>query len=256
MKFAAVICSLLILVSCSRENFNKDNGENKQQAAEASAISQEACESSLSHEVSENEESSETERQESKDNYDNWALILVNPDNFIPNDFKVELKEVQGYSMDERIVSDYLDMYNGALKDNVQLLLCYGYRTKEQSQQLLDKQINRQMQMGLSYDNAVIEAKKWVAPPGTSDHHTGLALDIVTPSHQVLNHEFENTDAAIWLRDNAYKYGFIMRFPKGKEGITKITYEPWHYRYVGKNAAKYIYENQLCLEEFLEENER
>jgi D-alanyl-D-alanine carboxypeptidase len=79
-----------------------------------------------------------------------------------------------------------------------------------------------------------------------------MALDIVTPGYQNLNEGFANTAAGRWLKKNAYKYGFILRYPKGKEDITGIIYEPWHFRYVGVEAATVMYEQGLTLEEFVE----
>ena len=256
MKFFAVVLALLMLVGCGREQFNnKQNNYRETSSVSSTEISEEKSEvqsqdSSLS--VSSIEESETEVTSEILDQSDDWRLILVNPTNYIPDDFTVNLKQIHGYMVDERIAEPYQNMYDAALKDGVNLLLCYGYRTKEQSQQLLDKQINKQMANGLSREQAEIEAIKWVAPPGTSEHHTGLAVDVVTPLHQVLNHEFENTDAARWMKENSYKFGFIIRFPKGKEDITKITYEPWHLRYVGEEHAKNMFQNDLCLEEYLE----
>jgi D-alanyl-D-alanine carboxypeptidase len=88
--------------------------------------------------------------------------------------------------------------------------------------------------------------------PGYSEHHTGLAVDIVTPSYQVLNAGFAQTDAAVWMAQNAHRYGFIIRYPADKVDVTGIGYEPWHVRYVGIANAKAIFEQGLCLEEYLE----
>ena len=95
------------------------------------------------------------------------------------------------------------------------------------------------------------EAAKVVAYPGTSEHQLGLALDIVDVSYQQLDTEQENTPVQQWLMKNSWKYGFVLRYPTDKSDITGIIYEPWHYRYVGKEAAAEIYENKLCLEEYL-----
>jgi D-alanyl-D-alanine carboxypeptidase len=143
-------------------------------------------------------------------------------------------------------------MISDAKSDGVDLLICYGYRTLEQADQLFKKQLGVQLAKGLPYDEAVTEAKKWVAMPGYSEHHTGLALDIVTPAYQVLNAGFAQTDAAVWMAQNAYRYGFIIRYPADKVDVTGIGYEPWHVRYVGKANAKAIFEQGLCLEEYLE----
>ena len=144
-------------------------------------------------------------------------------------------------------------MIEAAAADGVTLLPCYGYRTREQSAQLFEKQVSRQLAAGLSREAAVEEARKWVAPPGTSDHHTGLALDIVTPEHQVLNHAFAETPAARWMAGHSTEYGFVIRFPEDKQEITGITYEPWHLRYVGEEHARVMREQNLCLEEYWEQ---
>ncbi|MEG2174160.1 MAG: M15 family metallopeptidase [Oscillospiraceae bacterium] len=179
--------------------------------------------------------------------------MLVNPAHAIPDDFTVELSMTRyGYKIDSRIVSALDDMITAAAADSVILLPCYGYRTREQSQQLFEKQISRQMAQGLDREAALIEAAKWVAPPGHSEHHTGLALDIVTPSNQVLTEAFATTDAAKWMAQNGHRFGFILRYPKEKQDITGINFEPWHMRYVGLENASIMFEQGLCLEEYLD----
>ncbi len=180
-----------------------------------------------------------------------WRLMLVNPDHLLPDDWTVELAMTKyGYEVDARIVDDVTALVEAAAADNVSLLICYGYRTLEQSQQLFDKQLRKQLSYGLSEEAALAEAKRWVAPPGTSDHHTGLALDIVTPEHQVLNHAFYDTPAGRWMAEHSWEYGFVIRFPKDKQEITGITYEPWHLRFVGKEHAAEMQKNNECLEEY------
>lgn len=181
-----------------------------------------------------------------------WQLVLVNPWHPLEAELAVSLADTKyGYQVDERIVPDLDAMIDAAKADGVALIPCYGYRTFAQSQQLFDKQIGRQMAAGLSRDAAVEAAKQWVAPPGTSDHHTGLALDIVTPSNQVLSDAFAATDAAKWMAKNSYQYGFVIRFPADKQEITGIHYESWHLRYVGKEHAKAMFDQNLCLEEYV-----
>ena len=105
---------------------------------------------------------------------------------------------------------------------------------------------------GYSKEDARRVAATIVAVPGTSEHHTGLAMDVVTPSYQRLNSGYANTDAAKWLKANAAKYGFILRYPEDKTEITKIIFEPWHYRYVGVEYASFIMSEGICFEEFIE----
>ncbi len=95
-----------------------------------------------------------------------------------------------------------------------------------------------------------------VKRPGYSEHNTGLAVDLGGSGNFKLEQDFENTAAFAWLIENCADYGFILRFPKGKEAITGVIYEPWHYRYVGKEAAKEIMSSNLCLEEYLEKYQK
>ena len=131
-------------------------------------------------------------------------------------------------------------------------VICSSYRTQEKQQQLFDNQVEKWKKQGYSEDEAKIEAGRLVAVPGTSEHQLGLALDIVDISYQILDEKQEDTPAQQWLLENSWKYGFILRYPKDKTDITKISYEPWHYRYVGEKAAMEIFDRKICLEEYLE----
>lgn len=91
-----------------------------------------------------------------------------------------------------------------------------------------------------------------VMPPACSEHITGLAFDILSPAHPHSDEGFDRTPEGIWLSENAWRFGFILRYPEDKQDITGVVCEPWHFRYVGKDAAKYIYEHGLCLEEYLD----
>ena len=180
-----------------------------------------------------------------------WNLILVNSTNLLPTDFTVKTDTIGKWLMDERIVDIVEKMFEDAKADGVDLMICSSYRTVEKQTTLFENQIQGFLNEGYSAEQARIEAAKWVAVPRTSEHHTGLALDIVTPTYQMLDFGFENTDAFKWLSTHCTEYGFILRYPKDKTDITGIVYEPWHYRYVGVEVAKYIHENGLTLEEYL-----
>lgn len=181
-----------------------------------------------------------------------WNLILVNSKNLLPSDFSIKTANIGNRAMDERIVDITKKMIDDAKADGVDLLICSSYRSVERQETLFAEQIQSFLNQGYSQDDARTEAAKWVAVPRTSEHHTGLALDIVTPTYQVLDFGFEKTEAFKWLYNHCTEYGFILRYPKDKADITGIVYEPWHYRYVGIEAAKYIHENGLCLEEYLQ----
>lgn len=183
-----------------------------------------------------------------------WNLLLVNPWTPLPQDFSVELAELKnGRCVDERIYQDLQDMLADARAEGLSPVICSAYRTNTQQQMLYGNKIKRLELEGYSQEEAQQKAGTVVAVPGTSEHETGLALDIVAESYQVLTEDQENTAEQQWLMKNAHRYGFILRYPKGKSEITGICYEPWHYRYVGQEAAKVIYEEGLCLEEYLEQ---
>lgn len=188
---------------------------------------------------------------------DDWRLVLVNKNHSIPNDYQVTLgviKTLKGKQYcDERIIDDYLAMLRAAEDDNIALQVCSPYRTTEYQENLFNNHIKAYMKKGLSYMEAFQLSSVAVTVPGASEHQIGLALDIVTPSHQQLVESFADTDAGKWLAENCYKYGFILRYPKGKEYITGIEFEPWHFRYVGVEAATVITERGITLEEFWEE---
>ena len=181
-----------------------------------------------------------------------WNLILVNSQNLLPVDFDVETEYIGNRPMDKRIIPIVKQMIADAKADGVDLLICSSYRSVQRQETLFAEQIQSFLNQGYNAEDARTEAAKWVAVPRTSEHHTGLALDIVTPTYQMLDFGFEKTDAFKWLSTHCAEYGFILRYPKDKTDITGIVYEPWHYRYVGIEAAKYIMENNLTLEEYLE----
>lgn len=184
---------------------------------------------------------------------DDWNLILVNPWNPIPEGFTVELQDVgNGHSVDARIAGYLKKMLADARAQGLSPMICSSYRTMEKQQTLYTNKVNEYLSQGYSQENAESEAGKWVAVPGTSEHQTGLAVDIVSSTYQILDQKQEETAEQKWLMENSYKYGFILRYPNAKRNITGIYYEPWHYRYVGYRTAKKIHEKGICYEEYLE----
>lgn len=182
-----------------------------------------------------------------------WNLLLVNPWNFIPEDFSVELAELEdGHQVDERIAADLTTMMADMRAEGLSPLICSSYRTDEKQQSLFRKKVESYLEKGYSLVEADEAAGKWIAVPGTSEHQTGLAVDIIDSGYPYLDEAQENTQVQKWLMANSWKYGFILRYPSDKSHITGIWYEPWHYRYVGKEAAKEIYDRGICLEEYLE----
>ena len=185
---------------------------------------------------------------------DNWRLILVNKQNSIPEDYTFQVDKIQGrMQCDERILDDLLDMLYAAKDDGVSLVVCSSYRDLDYQKMLFNRKIKRYMNRGMSYIEAYQLSGQAVTVPGTSEHEIGLALDIVCNSYQTLDAGFGDTKAGKWLAENSSRFGFVLRYPKGKEKITGIEYEPWHFRYVGKAAAPVMTEQGITLEEFWEE---
>lgn len=173
---------------------------------------------------------------------DDWMYILANPWNDI-GDYTPELETLEGQQFDERIIGPMQEMADAARAQGLHVFLSSGYRSYETQTYLYNRKVSQ-------YGEAV--AQTIVAKPGTSEHQTGLCCDITDQYYEMKDASLENTRMYKWMSQHCDEYGFIVRFPKGKEDITGIIYEPWHFRYVGKEAAAYIMEHDLTLEEFLE----
>ena len=182
---------------------------------------------------------------------DTWMLILVNRDHPIPEGYVIpEFTELKnGNRVDKRIYEDLQKMFDDMRAEGLQPLITSSYRSHEEQQKMMDDKIAEYEAAGKDHDEAVRLAEEWVAIPGTSEHELGLAVDISS----------EDKDAQSpdriwsWLNENCSKYGFVQRYPENKTDITGIINEPWHYRYVGKKAAREMTERGLTLEEYLAE---
>ena len=182
-----------------------------------------------------------------------WELILVNFENLLPENYAVELTQLADeQAVDARIAGELETMLADARAEGLSPVVVSSYRTEELQLTLYSNKVARLVEAGCSQEDAQTEAARWVARPGTSEHQLGLAVDIVAQSYPVLDAGQEDTPEQQWLLENAYRYGFVLRYPEGKSETTGIGYEPWHYRYVGKEAAEQMYWNNLCLEEYLE----
>lgn len=174
---------------------------------------------------------------------DDYMFILVNIDNPI-GEYEPILAKVQNNRLfDERAAEHLKNFISDGREQGIQIFLSSTYRSYATQKSLYDKKVKQ-------YGEEI--AKTIVLPPGTSEHQTGLCADITDIYREFKTKKLENTDTFKWLNENCDKYGFILRYPKDKEDITKVIYEPWHFRYVGEPAAKYIKEHNLCLEEFLD----
>lgn len=188
--------------------------------------------------------------------------ILVNKDHlldsdYIPNDLIITDQNEENFHkykdpnlkpmIHKTVFEHFLRLQEDALKDGLNIILDSGYRSFDYQQKVFEENVK---------ENGIEHAKKYVAIPGASEHQTGLAIDFAA----LRNGEFyddikEETIEAKWMKENAYKYGFILRYPKEKENITGYSFEPWHYRYVGFPLSKYLTQNNLTLEEYHELND-
>lgn len=172
-----------------------------------------------------------------------WNLIVVNRWNPIPENYEVDLIELDGgEKVDQRIYTHLMEMLEAAKKSNLdqQPIIVSAYRTTEEQQNLFEEKVSEYEKQGYSNSEAVEMAKLWVALPDHSEYQLGLAVDINGATY----------DLFLWLQEHSYRFGFIFRYPGNKTELTGTSEEVWHYRYVGKKAAKIIYEQGICLEEY------
>lgn len=182
-----------------------------------------------------------------------WQLTLVNPWHTLDENYSISVVELtNGQSVDERCYPELQAMLDDCRAEGLSPYICSSYRTWEKQNRLFEENVRVLMTQGYSEAEARTETAKNIAIPGTSEHQLGLAVDIVDKNYQLLDESQEDTAVQGWLMENSWRYGFILRYPVDKSEITGIVYEPWHYRYVGKEAAETIYKEGLCLEEYLE----
>lgn len=183
------------------------------------------------------------------------SSILLNGTHVLPEGYEPTLAEAvkgSGKYLDYRVAPYYQAMYDKALEDGIELTPVSGYRSYDLQVELFEDQIQLEIDNnGLDKTKATVAAATEVMIPGGSEHNAGLAMDICS-----LSESFEDTDEAAWLRENAADFGFILRYPKDEKSraITKVIYEPWHYRFVGVEAAKDITAKGVTLEEYLNAN--
>ena len=179
-------------------------------------------------------------------------LTLVNYKNKIPDDWKVDLVSLNDQqSIDQRAYQELKNMLNDAKKQGLNIIVCSSYRTYDKQKELFVNKVKEYLKEGYGYNEAQEAASMWVAKPNTSEHQLGLAVDLVSKKNQRLDDSQERTAEQQLLIKNCWRYGFILRYPSNKSDLTKVGYEPWHYRFVGKEHAKKITEQGVCLEEYL-----
>lgn len=235
---------ILILIITIKANFHNKNEANQETLSTSYAENDEIL-------VGLNE-IEEKEKDKNKEKLEEWNLILVNKENLVPDNYQIELQNIDSKNkVDIRIVDSLNNMLADAKKEGLKPIICSSYRENSKQVKLYTQKVNQYKNNGYTDEQAKEVASYWVAPPKTSEHEIGLAVDIVSSNYQILDEKQEDTLLQKWLIKNSWKYGFILRYPTDKKDITQINYEPWHYRYVGVEHAKFITENGYCLEEYI-----
>lgn len=185
-------------------------------------------------------------------------VLLVNPWNPVPEGYTPDLVglstdiSVEGAQVDRSCYEALLEMIKDCNQAAPRLCVVSGYRTHEYQTDSYNRKVQSYLNEGYSQADAEKEAATIVAKPGTSEHQLGLAVDIIDTRLWALEEEQATLPAQKWLMEHSWEYGFVLRYPKGKIDVTGIIYEPWHYRYVGKELAKELHDLDLTLEEYLD----
>ena len=185
-------------------------------------------------------------------------IYLVNPWYYVPEGYAPDLVELDsaistsGQKVDRSCYDALMQMIADCNKECPRVCVVSSYRTQEYQEGLFQRKINYYLNLGYNQEDAVRLAGTVIAIPGTSEHQLGLAVDIIDTRSWSLNEGQAQLPAQQWLMENCWKYGFILRYPKDKTEETGIIYEPWHYRYVGKEVAKELYDAGLTLEEYIQ----
>ena len=184
---------------------------------------------------------------------ENWAIALVNEGHPLDTSYvPAEMTEIESErSVDSRIADDLKQMLSDAKDAGLSMYVASAYRSYEKQREVFNNTMQDWISQGYSPLDAYDETKKSVAVPGTSEYATGLAVDIISSEYEALDDRQGDTEEQKWLMEHCWEYGFILRYPSDKSDVTNIVYEPWHYRYVGKEAAKEITEQNITLEEYV-----
>ncbi len=228
-KFIVFLVGLIIVISCRmflENNFNKLNKETG-----------DLIENNITNEVI----------QEKK--IDDWRIRLVNYENVLPDNYEIELKNIDSTrQFDARAIEELINMMTAMKKDGItNIWVQSSYRSITRQREIFDKKVNTYLLQGKTQEEAERLTLQTINKPGTSDHNLGLAVDF-----NYIDYAFDELKGFKWLQQNAEKYGFILMYRKDKEDITKVNYEPWHWRYVGVEHAKKINELDFCLEEYID----
>lgn len=184
---------------------------------------------------------------------DGWCLALVNESHPLDTSYEpAQLTQIDSErSVDSRIAESLQKMMDDGAEAGLSMYVTSAYRSYDRQREVFNTTMQDWIDQGYTPLNAYEETKKSVAVPGTSEHATGLAVDIISTEYEELDERQGDTDEQKWLMEHCWEYGFILRYPEDKADVTGIIYEPWHYRYVGEAAAKEITEKGITLEEYI-----
>ncbi len=241
VAFALAILVLLIILivkAFSRKEAVQTSSENDNQQTSASTNTPEN-----------NDNQPEEPLVKPKKEITDWRLTLANSENILPEDFEVGLADIDSTrQFDARAIKYLNQMMNDMRKAGISnVWVQSAYRSIERQKELYDNSVQKYLKQGKTQKEAEKLTDEYINKPGSSDHNLGLAVDFNN-----VDNNFEDLKAFKWLKENAENYGFVLRYPKDKEDITKIEYESWHWRYVGEEHAKKMNELHMCLEEYIE----
>ena len=248
---AGLLLAMLFFTGCTTDD---DEPSKSQQYSKISAHSEESQDSSSAIVAESESKVIVTPVASSAD----WNLVLVNRENQLAEEIVMELYLTEsGYQIDSRIQEPYLQLMEAGKAAGMDFTMISGYRSIEQQQTNYDVNYQNYLASGLSEEEARTKTEEYIALPNASEHITGLAVDITSTAlanqegNSGLFPDLENYPEGLWLKENAPKFGFVLRYPKEKEAITGINFEPWHFRYVGIENAMYMTEKNLTLEEYI-----
>lgn len=241
-KVALVAMVFLLLIILIGKNIKRDK------VVETSSNENTTKASTITNENAENQVPKEPEVKTKKEITD-WRLTLANYENILPEDFEIELANIDDTKQFDARAIEYLNkMMKDMRKSGIaNVWVQSAYRSVARQKELYDNSVKKYLKQGKTQEEAEKMTDEYIAKPGRSDHNLGLAVDFNN-----VDNNFEDLKAFKWLQENAENYGFILRFPKGKENITKIAYESWHWRFVGEEHAKKMKDLNMCLEEYVE----
>ena len=249
-KIAIVILIIIIvIIVIVRKSRNKTTVETTTNQVEQTASKQEENKIEEEQEKEQGQSSNQNQEQKPENEITDWRLTLTNYENLLPENFTVKVENIdKTRQFDARAIGELNDMMNQMKKDGItNIWIQSAYRSVARQKELYDASVKKYLQEGKTQEEAEKLTNEYINKPGSSDHNLGLAVDF-----NKVDNGFEKLDGFKWLQKNAENYGFVLRYPKDKEDITKIAYESWHWRYVGVEHAKKMNELNMCLEEYIQ----